>query len=59
MSELHDEVTTYHVNPPIPIRNWDWCAYFNEQEEGLVGWGKTEYDAIYDLLERYYDFYEV
>lgn len=43
-----DPIVTVHVYPPIPIRTSDWCAY--RDPEGLTGWGRTEADAIADLL---------
>jgi hypothetical protein len=46
-----DIVTTF-VYPPIPVRQFDWCAYRDGREEdGHYGWGKSEADAIADLLE--------
>lgn len=43
-------VTTY-VCPPIPFRNMDWSAHIDGQEGGIYGHGKTEKEAINDLLE--------
>lgn len=38
--------------PPIPDRRFDWCAYFDgEEENGNYGWGSTEADAVADFLE--------
>jgi hypothetical protein len=42
-------IVTY-VHPPIPLRSFDYCACFNE-EEGLYGWGRTKEEAIDDLLQ--------
>lgn len=40
--------------PPIPIRDYDWLAYYDGEEElGQVGYGKTQADAIADLKENY------
>lgn len=34
------------------IRAFDWCAYRDGREEdGIYGWGRTEHEAIADLLE--------
>lgn len=45
-------IITDHVYPPIPMRNYDWCAcYENDEEFGPQGWGRTEEDAIADLIE--------
>ncbi len=41
---------------PIPIRQFDWCAYFDGDEptdDGQMrqGFGKTEPEAILELLD--------
>ena len=47
--------TTY-VMPPIPMRDHDWCACIDGQEEdGPYGWGATEAEAIADLKEKLED----
>ena len=47
------QIRTEYVFPPIPIRDFDWFAYIVEQaEDGLRGWGKTQIDAICNLLEQ-------
>lgn len=44
---------TIHVHPPIPTRSHDWCAHRDGAEEsGPFGWGKTEAEAVQDLLEQ-------
>jgi hypothetical protein len=44
-------IVTDHVYPPIPDRRFDWCAYRDGKEEnGGYGWGRTEAEAIADLL---------
>jgi len=51
------KIKTEHVYPPIPIRSFDWMASFGTAEPGdLVGWGKTEQEAINDLLQQVEDF---
>ena len=46
------KITTEHVYPPIPIRDFDWCAYEGDYDLGaIVGWGPTEEAAIADLKE--------
>jgi hypothetical protein len=41
-----------HVYPPIPCRDFDWCAFRDGEEEGgNYGWGSTEAIAIVNLLE--------
>jgi hypothetical protein len=40
-----------HVFPPIPMRNFDWMVYDDDEAENprVVGWGKTEAEAIHDF----------
>ena len=39
------------VYPPIPIRNKDWQACFEGNEEfGPFGWGETADEAFKDLI---------
>src|SRR5262245_24322226 len=51
-----DYTVTYHklittnVHPPIPVREYDWSAHLDGQEEGAVGWGATREAAILGLL---------
>lgn len=46
------QIKTAHVCPPIPLRDFDWLAYVKDQESSLRGWGKTQIDAICNLLEQ-------
>jgi hypothetical protein len=47
-------IKTEHVYPPIPVRHFDWRAWFDEMgEDAGNGWGKTEIEAIADLREKY------
>lgn len=49
-------VETTYVHPPIPDRNMDWEAVFDDYEPGdLIGRGPTESDAIYNLVELFLD----
>lgn len=44
-------IITRHEYPPIPRRDHDWLAYREGEEElGQYGWGRTEPDAIKDLI---------
>lgn len=45
-------VITSHVYPPIPVRTSDWCAYYDDlgADCSPYGWGRTEAEAIADLL---------
>ena len=48
------KIVTHNVYPPIPIRSFDWCAFFDgEEERQEYGYGRTEADAITDLLENF------
>lgn len=48
------KVITSHVFPPIPDRQFDYCAcYDGDDEAGPRGWGRTEQEAIKDLLETF------
>jgi hypothetical protein len=48
-------VVTSHVYPPIPVRDFDWCAYFDDvgADCSPYGWGRTEAEAKQDLLDNY------
>jgi hypothetical protein len=47
------QIITSFVYPPIPVRDFDWTATLDGYEPGeLVGTGKTEKEAIDDLLEQ-------
>lgn len=42
------------VNPPVPSRQFDWCAFFEGDEElGQYGWGRTREEAIEDLQANF------
>jgi hypothetical protein len=44
-------IVTDHVFPPVPSRSFDWCAYYEgEEEKQNYGWGRTEEEAVADLL---------
>lgn len=47
-----NRIITENVCPPIPVRDYDWIATREDYDEGdPIGMGKTEKDAISDLLE--------
>ena len=47
------KIVTSHDYPPIPIRDFDWCAYREgDEEEGPRGYGRTEAEAVADLIEQ-------
>jgi hypothetical protein len=46
-------VVTKYDPPPIPIRNHDWTATFEDYDLGdPTGTGATEQDAVNDLIEQ-------
>lgn len=54
------EIKTTFVYPPIPLRQYDWEAHFDDDEPNdngrmKVGFGRTETEAINDLIANYYD----
>lgn len=49
------KVVTTNTFPPIPDRQFDWCAHFEGDEPNdnggmMQGFGATEQEAIDDLL---------
>lgn len=46
------KIVTICVYPPISIRSFDWVAHYDEPE-GPTGHGKTEIDAINDLVANH------
>lgn len=50
MMRLDQPIETHCICPPIPIRTFDWCAY--RDPESLTGYGRTELEAVADLLEQ-------
>lgn len=50
------KIRTTHVYPPIPIRDFDWSAVDDDTYGGEpsdpIGWGKTEQEAIDDLMAQ-------
>lgn len=43
-------VKTNFIYPPIPIRKFDWIAWFDGYEETkIAGYGETEAEAVSDL----------
>lgn len=50
------QIVTDYIYPPIPIRNSDWVAIFDgDEEQGLRGYGATEEAAKADLVEQWED----
>ena len=51
------KIVTEHVFPPIPLRQFDWCATDDNYEPDsgyVIGWGRTEQEAI-DDYKSYFD----
>ena len=50
---ISDRIVAEFINPPIPIRNYDWEACRDNYDEGdIIGYGKTKEEAINDLLTQ-------
>jgi hypothetical protein len=49
------KIITQYRNPPIPVRDFDWCAYFEGPEDWVVGSGRTELAAVADLYSLFVD----
>ena len=52
------KIVTTFVYPPIPLRQFDWQAIYDDDEpddDGRMdaGHGATEQEAIADLIENY------
>lgn len=49
------KIITTHVYPPIPMRQFDWHAHYEGEEDEQMdyGTGATEQEAIDDLLENH------
>ena len=46
-------VIVEYVNPPIPMRQFDYCAVFRDYEPGdPQGYGSTPKEAVFDLAEK-------
>jgi len=46
------KIITQKICPPIPIRCYDWIAWYDGREDGVTGHGDTEIAAIYDLGDQ-------
>jgi len=48
-------IQTQFINPPVPKRDFDWCAVDAEKfddEGGPIGYGRTEQEAIAVLMGK-------
>lgn len=49
---MKSKINVVQINPPIPSRNFDYCATRDGYEEGdPIGHGATEEEAIQNLIE--------
>lgn len=47
------KIVTHNSFPPIPVRQFDWCAFYDgEEEAGSYGYGATEAEAVADFIEN-------
>ena len=47
------KIITSNECPPIPVRDYDWSALREDgDEDEPIGYGRTEQDAIDDLLDK-------
>jgi len=49
------KIVTHNSYPPIPTRQFDWCAFYDGEEEAGnygYGYGATEAEAIADFIEN-------
>jgi hypothetical protein len=48
---IEHKVVVVHCELPIPVREWDWCAYYEDEEGQLhkYGWGKSRGEAMLAL----------
>lgn len=52
------KIVTENTYPPIPIRDFDWHAWLDgHEEDGMYGSGRTEAEAVKDLIENWGDTY--
>ena len=48
-----NKIITSYDYPPIPDRKYDWSAIRESYDEGdLIGYGRTEQEAINDLISQ-------
>jgi len=52
---MNRKIKTVYEYPPIPDRSRDWYAYYDDgkEENCHYGWGKTELEAVSDLMISY------
>ena len=45
------KIVTVFDHPPISDYQFDWVAWIDGKEDGHIGYGDTEADAVYDLVD--------
>ena len=52
---MERKIITSFVFPPIPVRDFDWCAYFDDlgADCSPYGYGRTEEEARQELVDNY------
>jgi hypothetical protein len=54
MAMANRTIITSQINPPIPVRQFDWCAFYDgEEEAGNYGYGATQAEAIQDFRDNF------
>jgi hypothetical protein len=52
MSKQNRTIKLSYDPKPIPVRQFDWCAYDDDHvEDGRYGYGKTAAEALRDLAD--------
>lgn len=56
-AKIGEKIRTHNEYPPIPLRQFDWCATTDnyDGEGSPIGWGRTEEGAIEDLVAEIED----
>lgn len=49
------KILTKFIYPPIPLRQFDWCAWYEGEEDERMDqeFGRTEQEAIEDLKTNF------
>ena len=47
-------IVLIHCYPPIPVRDFDWCCYDDEDpEDSPYGYGKARWEAEVNYYKEY------
>jgi len=44
------KIITQNICPPIPMRCYDWVAWYDGMEDWITGSGATKEEAVRDLV---------